>query len=108
MIRKFGYRGRDYVMGLFNKGVFGEDKIMSAAHLIQGSSDGRFIITYCTNPERMRKEEIEGVGYQWADYGDASKHYGIQTLKEGWNRLPNGEEIYFVSAPALGLWKCDG
>ncbi len=107
MIRRFGYRGRSYVLDLFNKGVFGEDKIMSAAHLIQGSSDGRFAITYCTNPEQMSKEEIESVGYQWADYGDASERYGLQTLKEGWNTLPTGEEIYFISAPALGLWKCD-
>ena len=107
MTRKFGYKGRDYILDLFNKGAFGDDKIMSAAHLIQGSSDGRFTITYCTKPELMSKEEIESVGYQWADYNEVSKRYDPHTLKEGWNTMPDGEEIYFVGTPALGLWKCD-
>ena len=107
MTRKFGYKGRDYVLDLFNKGAFGTDKIMSAAHLIQGSTDGRFTVTYCTKPELMSKEEIESVGYQWANYDEISKRYDPRTLKEGWNTLPDGEEIYFVGTPALGLWKCD-
>lgn len=51
MTRKYGYKGRDYVLDLFNKGAF-DNKIMSAAHLIQGSSDGRFTIT-CTKPEKI-------------------------------------------------------
>lgn len=96
MTRKFGYKGRDYVLDLFNKGAFGTDKIMSAAHLIQGSTDGRFAVTYCTKPELMSKEEIESVGYQWANYDEISKRYDPHTLKEGWNTLPDGEETYFV------------
>ena len=107
MTRKFGYKGRDYVLDLFNNGAFGTDKIMSAAHLIQGSTDGRFTVTYCTKPELMSKEEIESVGYQWANYDEVSKRYDPAKLKEGWNVLPDGEEIYFVGTPALGLWKCD-
>ena len=95
------------MLDLFNKGAFGTDKIMSAAHLIQGSTDGRFTVTYCTKPELMSKEEIESVGYQWANYDEISKRYDPHTLKEGWNTLPDGEEIYFVGTPALGLWKCD-
>lgn len=107
MTRRFGYKGRDYVLDLFNRGAFGTDKIMSAAHLIQGSTDGRFTVTYCTRPEQMSREEIESVGYRWADYGEASRRYDPHTLREGWNTLPDGEEIYFVGTPALGLWKCD-
>ena len=83
MTRKFGYKGRDYILDLFNKGAFGDDKIMSAAHLIQGSSDGRFTITYCTKPELMSKEEIESVGYQWADYNEVSKRYDPHTPQGG-------------------------
>ena len=74
------------------------------AHLIQGSTDGRFTVTYCTKPELMSKEEIESVGYQWANYDEISKRYDPHTLKEGWNTLPDGEEIYYISNPALGLW----
>ena len=80
---------------------------MSAAHLIQGSSDGRFRITYATRPENLSKEEIESVGYQWADYEETARRYDPHALKEGWNTLPDGEEIYFVGTPALGLWKVD-
>lgn len=107
MIRTYGYKGRDYVLDLFNKGIF-EDRIMAAAHLIQGSSDGRFRITYCTRPENLSKEEINSVGYQWMDYEKAAAIYDPETLSEGWNTLENGEEIYFVKTPALGLWKTEG
>ena len=106
MTRTFGYKGRDYVLDLFNKGQF-ENRIISAAHLIQGSSDGRFTITYCTKPENLSKEEINQVGYEWMDYNEASRLYDPEKLKDGWNTLENGEEIYFVRTPALGLWKVD-
>lgn len=106
MTRKFGYKGRDYILDLFNKGAF-ENKIMSAAHLIQGSSDGRFTITYATKPENLSKEEINSVGYEWMDYNEAATLYNPETLKDGWNILENGEEIYFVKTPAVGLWKVD-
>ena len=94
------------MLDLFNKGVF-ENRIMAAAHLIQGSSDGRFTITYCTRPENLSKEEIQNVGYEWMDYEEAAALYNPDTLKEGWNTLENGEDIYFVKTPALVLWKVD-
>ena len=106
MTRTYGYKGRDYVLKLFEEGAF-ENRIMAAAHLIQGSSDGRFRITYCTRPENLSKEEINNVGYEWADYEEMAKKYNPETLKDGWNILEDGEEIYFVKTPALGLWKVD-
>lgn len=89
-----------------NKGVY-RTRMMSAAHLIQRPTDGRFTITYATRPDLMSREEIEGAGYQWADYNEISKRYDPEKLKDGWNVLPDGEEIYYVSTPALGLWKVD-
>lgn len=106
MTRTYGYKGRDYILDLFNKGAF-ENRIMAAAHLIQGSSDGRFNITYATRPENLSKEDINSVGYEWMDYEEAASLYNPDTLKDGWNTLANGEEIYFVKTPALGLWKVD-
>ena len=106
MTRKYGYTGTKHILDLYRQGAF-EGKLMSAAHLIQGSTDGRFTITYATNPDLMSKEEIEGVGYQWVDYNEISKRYDPEKLKDGWNVLPDGEEIYYVSTPALGLWKVD-
>lgn len=106
MTRKYGYKGRDYVLELYRKGAF-EGRTMSAAHLIQGSSDGRFTITYATIPENLSKEEVESVGFQWADYNEVSKRYDPAVLKDGWNMTEDGEEFYYVGTPALGLWKCD-
>ncbi|MBM6870197.1 DUF2088 domain-containing protein [Pseudoflavonifractor phocaeensis] len=106
MTRKYGYTGTEHILDLYRQGAF-EGRLMSAAHLIQGSSDGRFRITYATRPENLSKEEIESVGYQWADYEETARRYDPHALKEGWNTLPDGEEIYFVGTPALGLWKVD-
>lgn len=107
MTRKYGYKGTPYVLDLYRKGAF-EGRLMSAAHLMQGSSEGRFTITYATKPELMSREEIESVGYHWADYDEITKRYDPFRLKEGWNVLDDGEEIYFVGKPAIGLWKYDG
>ncbi|MBQ7666296.1 MAG: hypothetical protein IJS42_06235, partial [Synergistaceae bacterium] len=103
---KYGYKGTPYVLDLYRKGAF-EGRLMSAAHLMQGSSEGRFTITYATKPELMSQSEIESVGYNWADYDEITKRYDPFKLKEGWNVLDDGEEIYFVGKPAIGLWKYD-
>ena len=106
MTRKYGYTGTEHILELYRQGVF-EGRLMSAAHLMKGSTEGRFTVTYATKPENLSKEEIESVGYQWADYNEITKRYNPETLKEGWNVLPDGEEVYFVGTPALGLWKVD-
>ena len=106
MTRKYGYTGTEHILELYRQCVF-EGRLMSAAHLMQGSTEGRFTVTYATKPENLSKEEIESVGYQWADYNEITKRYNPETLKEGWNVLPDGEEVYFVGTPALGLWKVD-
>lgn len=106
MTRKFGYSGTEHILELYREGAF-DGRLMSAAHLMQGSTEGRFTVTYATKPENLSKEEIESVGYQWIDYNTAAARYNPQTLAEGWNVLPDGEEIYYVGTPALGLWKVD-
>ena len=106
MTRKYGYTGTPHILELYRQGAF-EGRLMSAAHLIQGSTEGRFTVTYATKPDLMSQEEIESVGYQWADYNEVSKRYDPEKLHDGWNILPDGEEIYYVGTPALGLWKVD-
>lgn len=104
LIRKYGYKGRLHTLEEFEKPE-NEDiraNMGAAAHLIHGSSDGRFSITYCT--KKISREEIEGVGYQWADYDEMVKKYDPEKLQYGYNTLPYGEEIYFIPNPALGLW----
>ena len=52
----------------------------------------------------MTKEEIEGVGFSYGNLGEMLERYPLDTLKDGWNTMPDGEEIYYISNPALGLW----
>ena len=80
--------------------------LSAAAHLIHGSSEGRFTITYC--PGKLSREEIESVGYRYADLEPMLRRYDPKTLRDGWNVLPDGERIYYVSNPALGLWAYRG
>ena len=52
----------------------------------------------------MSREEIESVGFNYGNLDDILAKYPLDTLKDGWNTMPDGEEIYYISNPALGLW----
>ncbi|MBQ9188637.1 MAG: DUF2088 domain-containing protein, partial [Clostridia bacterium] len=103
LIRKYGYCGRLKVLELFNANDDLKENMGAAAHLIHGSSDGRFRITYAVKPH-MPKEDIENANFLWADYDETAKRYDPQKLRYGYNTLPDGEEIFFIPNPALGLW----
>ena len=103
LIRKYGYRGRIRILEEFNKPENQDlrDNMGAAAHLIHGSSDDRFTITYAV--EKITQEEIAGVGFQPASYQEMVKKYDPTKLNYGYNTV-DGEEIYFIPNPALGLW----
>ena len=103
LIRKYGYVGRKTILDKFNNpdNVDLKENMSAAAHLIHGSSDDRFTITYAV--KNITKEEIEDVGYQSADYEEMIKKYNPDKLTLGYNNV-DGEEIYYVPNPALGLW----
>lgn len=106
LIRKYGYFGTENTLKAVGENRELKDNLGAAAHLIHGSSESRFSITYCPGkgPENLTKEEIESVGFNYADIDEAMQKYNFKNLKEGFNTLPNGEEIYYISTPALGLW----
>lgn len=106
LIRKYGYRGTPATLDALEKNQDLRDNLSAAAHLIQASSEGRFNITYC--PGHVSKEEIEGVNYGYADLEQTLNRYHPENLKEGFNTMPDGEEIYFISNPATGLWAYEG
>ena len=103
LIRKYGYRGRIRILEEFNKPENQDlrDNMGAAAHLIHGSSDDRFTITYAV--EKITQEEIAGVGFRPASYQEMAKKYDPTKLNYGYNTV-DGEEIYFIPNPALGLW----
>lgn len=106
LTRKYGYCGTEKILEIYRNGGF-KNQIMSAAHLIHGSTENRFNVYYCTKPENLRKDEIISVNYNWESYYEIIKKYDPKKLKEGWNIMNDGEEIYFVGTPALGLWLVD-
>ena len=78
------------------------ENLSVAAHLIHGSSDGRFSVTYAV--KNITREEIESVGFLSADYDEMVKKYDPRKLEYGYNTLEDGEEVYYIPNPALGLW----
>ena len=70
--------------------------------LIHGSSEDRFSITYC--PGQLTRNEIESVNFRYHDLADMTRRYNPEKLKDGYNKLGDGEEIFYISNPALGLW----
>ena len=102
VIRKYGYKGTPNTLKAVAENPELNGSLGAAAHLIHGSSEGRFKIIYCPGPG-MTKEEIESVGYEYASLDEMMKKYDVNNLKDGFNTV-NGEEIYFISNHALGLW----
>ncbi|HOI85528.1 MAG TPA: lactate racemase domain-containing protein [Acholeplasmataceae bacterium] len=102
LIRKYGYQGRLKVLELFKNIQELKDNMGITAHLIHGSSDNRFKVTYAV--KKITQEEIRSVHFEAADYDEMIKRYPPDQLKAGWNVLGDGEEIFYVPNPALGLW----
>lgn len=102
LIRKYGYVTTPEVLKYVEENDDLKNNLSAAAHLIHGSSENRFNITYC--PGHLTKDEIESVNYNYADLNKMIKKYDPGKLKDGFNKLDDGEEIFFISNPALGLW----
>lgn len=102
LIRKYGYHGTPYVIQHYKTNRDMQDLAHATAHLIHGSSEGRFSITYA--PGKLRREEIEGVGFKYKDLDEALNTYNPDKMKEGWNKMPDGEDVYYINSPAAGLW----
>jgi nickel-dependent lactate racemase len=102
LIRKYGYKGTERTLSLYKTEADMQAIAHGVAHLIHGSSEGRFTITYA--PGRLTREEIESVGYRYADLCEAQKRYHPAVMKEGWNTMPDGEEVFYISTPSAGLW----
>jgi len=102
LIRKYGYFGTPETLRKLKENKELGDNLSAAAHLIHGSSEGRFSITYC--PGHLTKEEIESINFRYGSLDEMLKKYNPARMKEGVNVLADGEEVFFISNPAIGLW----
>jgi nickel-dependent lactate racemase len=101
LIRKYGYINTPPVLRAVEENADLAESLGVAAHLIHGSSEGRFNITYC--PGHLTRQEIEGVNFRYGSLEEMTRRYDPAKLRDGFN-LVDGEEIFFVSNPAMGLW----
>ncbi len=105
LIRKYGYVGTPRVLDAVKKNEDLAANLSAAAHLIHGSSEGRFQITYA--PGHLTREEVDCVNFRYADLEQTLKKYNPAKLKDGYN-VVDGEEVFYISNPALGLWAYQG
>ena len=101
LIRKYGYLTTPEILDNVRKNEDLKNNLSAAAHLIHGSSENRFTITYC--PGHLTREEIEGVNFNFAGLEQMRKKYNPEKLKDGFNDV-DGEKVYYISNPAIGLW----
>ncbi len=102
LIRKYGYVNTPKVLQYVKENEDLRNNLSAAAHLIHGTSEGRFTITYC--PCKISEEEIRSVNFNYASLDTTMKKYNPEKLIDGFNIMPDGEEIFYISNPALGLW----
>jgi nickel-dependent lactate racemase len=105
LIRRYGYCGTPRTLELVKEDPALAANLSAAAHLIHGSSEGRFTIRYC--PGHLTREEIESVHFEYGDLVQMTAKYDPAKLRDGWN-VVDGEEIFYISNPGLGLWAYEG
>ncbi|WP_017446599.1 lactate racemase domain-containing protein [Gayadomonas joobiniege] len=103
LIRKYGYKTTEETLQAVKDNPELANNLSAAAHLIHGTADKRFKVTYCPG-DGVSQAEIESVGYEYCHYQEMIKQYPLDKMKDGWNTLASGEEVFYVSNPALGLW----
>jgi len=101
MIRKYGYVGTPKLLQCVRENDDLQASLGAAAHLIHGSTEGRFTVTYC--PGHVTKQEIESVNIRYADLAEMMAKYDPKKLKHGFNKV-EGEDIFYIPNPSLGLW----
>jgi len=105
LIRKYGYCGTPRTLEAVKEDPQLAGNLSAAAHLIHGSSEGRFTIRYC--PGHLTRKEIEGAHFEYGDLATMTAKYNPTALIDGWNTV-DGEEIFYISNPGLGLWAYQG
>jgi nickel-dependent lactate racemase len=101
LIRKYGYHGTAATVAMVKENADLAADLSAAAHLIHGSPEGRFRVTWC--PGFLTRKEVEGAGFEFAELSQMMELYEPDKLRQGWSRAA-GEEIYFIENPGLGLW----
>ena len=79
LIRKYGYCGTPEALEAVKNNADLAANLSAAAHLIHGSSEGRFTITYC--PGHLTREEVESVNFGYAPLDEMTTRYDPAKLQ---------------------------
>lgn len=104
LLRKYGYHERKKLMEAFEKPENCDlrENMGAAAHMLQSAVEGRFRVIYAVEPDMI--EPVRAVGYEAVTYEQAAQRYDPAVLRPGFQTMPDGEEIYYIPNPAIGLW----
>ncbi len=105
LIRKYGYRTTPEILSFVDENNDLRENLSAAAHLIHGSPENRFRVTYAAG--HLTREEVESVGYNFGNINELMARYNPGNLMTGLHKTADGEEFYFISNPATGLWKAN-
>ncbi len=105
LIRKYGYRTTPEILSFVDENNDLRENLSAAAHLIHGSPENRFRVTYAAG--HLTRQEVESVGYSFGNLKELIARYNPGKLMTGLHRTADGEEFYFISNPATGLWKAN-
>ncbi len=107
LIRRHGYRGTPAALDAMRHDPELAANLGAVAHLIHGSSEGRFRIVYCTDPTSgsLTREEIEGAGYAWRPLPEELDRLGVTgSTPTGARTDRAGAPFTHIANPALSLW----
>ena len=90
LIRRHGYRGREAALQAMADDPELAANLAAVAHLMHGSTEGRFTVTYAPGPE-LSRADIEGVGFDYLPLSEALERFPLDEVD-----IPN---------PGLGLWR---
>jgi len=102
LIRKYGYRSSQEILSLYRQNSDLRDLAHAAAHLMHGTTEGRFQVTYA--PGHLVRQEIEGVHFRFAALDETIARYQPHQLREGWQKPAGDDPFYFIPTPSAGLW----
>jgi nickel-dependent lactate racemase len=90
LIRRHGYHGREAALEAMGADPELAANLAAVAHLIHGSTEGRFTVTYAPSHE-LSRADVEGAGFRYLPIDEALERF-----------LPDGVDI---ADPGLGLWR---
>jgi len=102
LIRRYGYHGTAHTLALMEKEPELAANTSVVAHLIHGSTDGQFTVTYAT--DRLSEVELQCVGYSHMPHAEAVKRYVPAKKEDGYYQTQDGEAYLFIAHPSMGLW----